>query len=336
MRRRVVGLTVVALTAAAGCGSDAPESVEGVTVSDGFEVTEVAVGLTGPTQIVRAPDGRLLAAHLNGGEGSTDGQVLAIDDEGESSVLFDGLRKPTGLAVVDDEVWVMEERRLSRGPLDGGELEVVLDELPYNGRSEGTLTATPDDRLLYNTSGTVRDDAAADGSATLWVLGPDGEPAPVATGFKHAYARTYDDADTLWQTEMSDGRYDGEPAPDELVAVEPGDDFGWPRCIGDRQPVAEFDGTADGCAETPRSHALFEPGATPTSVAVAPWDPETLLVALWNRGQVVELPRDGERPVEAEPFLTGIEHPQHLLADGERLLVVDFDGGRILSVHRSD
>ena len=320
-----------------GCGSDGAETVDEVTVPDGYDVTEIATDLTGPTQIVRAPDGRLLAAHLNGGEGSTNGQVLAIDDDDESTVLFEGLRKPTGVAVVGDEIWVMEERRLSRGQLDGGDLEVVLDELPYNGRSEGTLTATPDDRLLYNTSGTVRDKAAADGSGTLWSLTPGGEPEPVATGFKHAYARTYDDAGTLWQTEMSDGSYDGQPAPDELVAVEPGDDFGWPSCIGDRQPVEEFDGTEERCADTPRSHAVFEPGATPTSVAVAPWDPDTLLVALWNRGEVVEMPRqESDGPVEASAFLTGIEHPQHLLADDDRLLVVDFDGGRILAVERSD
>jgi hypothetical protein len=31
-------------------------------------------------------------------------------------------------------------------------------------------------------------------------------------------------------------------------------------------------------------------------------------------------------------FLTGVRHPQHLLALGDRLLVVDHAGGRILAV----
>nr|MBA3984531.1 hypothetical protein [Acidimicrobiia bacterium] len=40
----------------------------------------------------------------------------------------------------------------------------------------------------------------------------------------------------------------------------------------------------------------------------------------------------GDGPVRPETFLTGIERPQHLLADGERLLITDFEDGRILAV----
>lgn len=274
-------------------------------------------------------------AQLNGGENDGTGQVLLVDlrNDRAPTVLFDGLLKPTGVAMVGDEIWVMEQRTLSRGAVGGGEREVVLDELPFNGRSEGTLTATPDGRLLYNTSGTVTGTAAAAGSGVLWSLAPGREPEAVASGFKHAYARTFDDAGTLWQTEMSDGRYDGEPAPDELIAASPGDDFGWPRCIGDGVPVVSYGGSEEVCASTPPSHALFSPGATPTSVAVAPWDPDVLLVALWNEGRIVAVPRDpAGAPYEPETFLSGIAHPQHLLADGDRLLVTDFDAGRILAV----
>ena len=214
---------------------------------EGFQVTELRSGLVGPSQISPGPDGQLLVAQLNGGEGDGTGQVLLLDpdSDAEPTVLFDGLQKPTGVALLGDDVWVMEERTLSRGPAVGGELEVVLDDLPYNGRSEGTLSTTPDGRLLYNTSGTIDGTAAAEGSGTLWALAPGGEPEVIARGFKHAYARTYDDDGTLWQTEMSDGTYDGEPAPDELVAVAEGDDFGWPRCIGDGVPVTFYEGTAE-------------------------------------------------------------------------------------------
>lgn len=41
-----------------------------------------------------------------------------------------------------------------------------------------------------------------------------------------------------------------------------------------------------------------------------------------------------DEPVAEEDFLTGLDHPQHVVADGERLLVVDFHGGRILAVTR--
>jgi len=346
MGRRIT-LAATALTlamAGVACGDDeaateGPRSGGEVEAPDGFRVSEVVDGLDGPTQMVLDADGALVVAHLNGAEDGGDGQVLRIDldrRDAEPEVLFDGLVSPTGVAVLDDEIWVMEERTLSRGPIEGGELEVVLDDLPFNGRSEGTLTATPDGDLLYNTSGALDGTSAAEGSATLFSLTPGRDPVPLATGFKHAYARVLDADGTLWQTEVSEGSFGGDPIPDELVSVEPGDDFGWPRCVGDRVPVELNEGTEELCADTPRSHVVFEPAATPTSVEVAPWDPDLLVVALWVEGRVVTVPRrQGEGPVEPSTFVSGIEHPQHLLADGDRLLVSDHETGRILAVERA-
>ena len=75
------------------------------------------------------------------------------------------------------------------------------------------------------------------------------------------------------------------------------------------------------------------PGATPTGVAVTPWDETILLVALWNRGEVVQvkITPEGDNAVgEVSPFLTGLRNPQHLLVwrDGS-LLVSDFATGTI-------
>ena len=305
---------------------------------EGFTVEVVADGLDGPTQLAVLPDGRLAVAQLNGREGAATGQVVALDpDGGAPEVLVEGLVTPTGVAVLDDELWVMERRALSRGPVTGGERAVVLAELPFNGRSEGALTVL-DGTLLYDTSGELVGDEVTDGSGVLWSLAPPApggavEPEVVATGFKHAYARTVDGDGTIWQTEVVDGPFDGRQASDELVAVVPGTDGGWPRCIDDRVPVADNGGTDAACATTARPHALFGEGATPTAVAVAPWADGELLVALWNDGVVVRLPRaGGDGPVEAEPFLTGIDHPQDLLVDGDRLLVTDHGGGRVLAV----
>ncbi len=349
--RNTIGGAVLALAVLASCGSEddaAPgdaSGVEGVEVPDGFVVEEVVTGLDRPSQIALAPDGRLLVAQLAGGERDGTGQVVTVDldverrgddpVDGPHDVLLDDLVVPTGVAVFDDELWVMEQRTLSRGPLDGGDREIVTDDLPFNGRSEGTLTTTPDGRLLWNTSGDREGDAAADGSGRLFAIDAAGGAESIASGLKHAYAHVVGPDGTLWVTEIGDGTYDGAPPPDELVAVTDGDDFGWPRCIGDRTPVAEYGGTAARCASTPRSHALFPPRSTPTSVAIAPWDDEVLLVALWVDGAVVAVPvAPGDEPHDGEPFLTGIEHPQHLLADGDRLLVVDHDGGRVLAVRR--
>lgn len=327
---------VVAATAL-GCDDDRP-SVEGVEAPDGFAVTEVVVGLDRPTQIAFDADGRLLVAQLAGGEGDGTGQVLRLDFDApaEREVVADGLLTPTGVTEASGDVWIMEQRRLSRVRPDGT-TEVVLDQLPFNGRSEGTLTNTPDGRVLYNTSGTLAGDEPAEGSGAIWSIAAAEEPVAVATGLKNGYARTFDGEGRLWGVEMSDGSFDGRPAPDEVMIVEPGAEFGWPRCVGDGTPVEQYGGTAAVCAEAPPSLTLFEPGATPTSISVAPWDPAVLVVALWNEGRVVTVPIDEpapDEPVESETFLTGLDHPQHLLPDGDRLLIVDHDGGRILAVER--
>ncbi len=336
-----VPVLVAALLALAACARDAPTDREfaDITVPEGFEVSLVADGFDAPTQIAIAPDGRLVIAELNGGEDGGTGRVVAFDADapGEREVLAEGLLTPTGVAVDGEFLWIMEQRRLTVAPLaDPQRRSIVVDDLPFNGRSEGSLTVLAGGGVLYNTSGGEAGAELSPGSGGLWRIDvPSAVPVAVATGIKHAYAHVAHPDGRLFVTEITDRQLDGSPPPDELMVVEAGDDFGYPRCIGDRTPVAELDATDADCAVTPPSHALFAPGSTPTSVAVAPWDDETLLVALWSTGVVVTVPAAaGGEPHAGKPFVTGIEHPQHLLADGDRLLVVDHAGGRILAVSR--
>ncbi len=336
MKRRLA-VVLVAVLISTSCSADDAPSVEGVTVPDGFEVVEVFDGLSSPTQIGPGVDGSLLVAQLNGGENDQLGQVLVVDlDDRSTRVIYNDLDKPTGVALLGDEIYVMERDKLSVGSLDAEPLEVVVDELPTNGRSEGTLTVTPDQTLLFNTSGSMSDGEVVEDSGQLWELQPGGSPQVLATGFKNAYAHHVDDSGEVWVTEVSDGLFDGAPAADEVVVVTDGIDGGWPRCVGDQRPVVEFGGDQQSCANTARSLAVFEPGATPTSIAAAPWGDDQLLAALWNEGRVALLEVGGERPVQVETMLEGVDHPQHLLAVGESVLVTDPDAGRILSIRESD
>ncbi len=230
----------------------------------------------------------------------------------------------------------MERDRLTRGPtggaVDGSDRTVVVDNLPTNGRSEGTLTVDGE-QLLYDTSGSLDDEGRPEtDSGMLWAVTADGEVSPVAGGFKHAYAQVRAADGTLYTTEVGDGRYDGEPPADELVPVTPGADHGWPRCVGDNRPVAEYGGSESVCAEVPRSEALFPPGSTPTSVVVAPWDDGLLLVALWNTGQVVAVAAGDGADTTFEVVYTGAERPQHLTVDGDRVLLTDHGSGSIIGL----
>ncbi|MEM9562422.1 MAG: glucose sorbosone dehydrogenase [Actinomycetota bacterium] len=343
---RVGPSAAIAVAVIAGaCGGSDPAPVAGVEATDGVVVEVLVTGLDGPTQLADHPDGRLLLGELAGGESEGVGRVVAIDldtvaaeNEVGREVLVDGLLKPTGVAAVGDELWIMEERTLSRGPLDGsGARTIVLDDLPFNGRSESTLTPTGDGTLLYATSGSLAGGQVRAGSGVLWEHDPATGSTPISAGFKNAYGHAIGPDGRLWATEVSDGSFDGEPAPDELVAVSPGVDHGWPACIGDRTPVVEFGGDGAICGDGPGSQAVFDPGATPTSVAIAPWDPDLLVVALWLERRIVTVPTDpAGAPHEPIDLLTddGSEgfRPQHLLADGDRLLVVDFEGERILGL----
>jgi glucose/arabinose dehydrogenase len=333
---RAVCAAVVALVVGA-CGGDA-----GLGLADGFRAEVLAEGLDRPTQFVSGPDGRLWVAQLAGGEDAADGQVLAVPvgDVGEPEVLLDGLDKPTGLALLDQALWVQLERDLARVPLDGqGELgtpERVLTDLPYNGRSQGTLTVTPDRRLLFTTTGRLEGAEVVAGSGRLWRLDPGHPDAPIpfAEGFANAYGHAVDADGQVWATEVTDGSFDGEPAPEELNAVEEGSDHGWPHCIGDREPVEEHGGSEARCAGTERPAATFPAHATPTSVAVSPWRADELVVALWNTGQVVLVRPGGDGPADTEVLVDGLARPHHLLVAGSSLLIGDHERGVIYRVTR--
>ena len=320
----LAGLLLV--VTAAGCGDDLTDrSSSSAQDLGGPSLEVIADGLIGPTQFVF--DGEdLIVAQLNGGENDEAGQIIEIDATGQRRVLYDNLDKPTGVLVRADEIWIMERSSLLRGPREGGALIVVAEDLPNNGRSQGTLTLTPDDLVLFDTSGSHRGGVVRERSGRLWTATGTGEVEEYASGFKHAYAHVFDQTGTLWTTEMSDGSFDGQPPADEVVAVEKGSDHGWPSCVGDNRPVAEF-GVSD-CGQFPPSLAVFDPGSTPTGIVISPFDPDSLLVSLWVRGQVVSVPMGGDGSTTVR--FDGLVNPQHLVVHEGQLYLSEFGLDRIV------
>ena len=293
----------------------------------GFSAVELPYRFDRPTQFTLVGD-FLWVAELNGGENDQQGRILRIDlTTGEELIVLEGLDKPTGLAVVDQTVWVATRDAILQFNVEEDlEPQVVIGDLPNNGRSNGTLTVTPQQTIIYETSGNRRD---AD-SGKLWEFDPaDGEHRQIAAGLKGGYAHAFDDQGRLWLTEIVDGSVDGVTLPDELNLWVEGADFGWPRCYG--RELAGPD-----CAGVRPAVAVFEPHSTPTSVAISPFADQTLLVALWVSGEVVSVrvSETADNAVgEIAPFLTEIGNPQHLLtiADGS-LLVSDYAVGRIYQI----
>lgn len=332
-----------------GCQGSQPNHDLGITAPPGYQVDLFASDLEGPTQIIYGPDERLWLAQLAGSESGGTGQILALDpsNPAQREILVTGLFKPTGIAVIEDSLWIAAGRQLLRANLDEdskpGMPETVLTDLPFNGRSNGTLTVTASGSLLYETSGSRRGNQAVEGSASIWSLDPanPGKPRLLASGMKNAYAHSYDGAGRLWATDIADDPVNGEPPPDELNLIEAGADYGWPACFGDQKPASNYGGTEAACARTQPAVATFPPRSTPTSVIPSPWEENVLLVALWGptdpavvRVHWIEV--DG-RPTadEISPFLTGLGHPQSLLLLGDgSLLVSDFNNGRVYRVYQ--
>ena len=331
MKQPVTGVIAALMLLAAGCGPD-----DG---AGAYAITVVVGGLDGPTQLA-VTDDAWFVAQLNGAENDDSGQVLRFDPDDLDAapvVVLDGLEKPTGVAVFAGALWVMEERRLTRSSLDGSNRTVVVADMASNGRSQGTLTVDGD-RLLFDTSGTKRlppgpSGSPVENSGVLWAVDAEGVVTNVAWGFKHAYAHVIGSDGRLWTTEISDGTFDGAPASDELVAVRESTDHGWPVCVGDNRAV-EAAGVTDPCAGVPRSHALFGPGATPTGLAVSPWDPSRLFVALWVDATIVEVDLDAVAPVTPVVVTTELDRPQHLVVDGVRLLATDHGAGTIVAIEQ--
>jgi len=331
-----------------GCTSSlaptpAVQSPPDLVLPPAFTADLIVEGLRGPTQMIAGPDGRLWVAQLNGGENAGVGQILSLSPEsGKGHVLLDHLSKPTGIAVHNSTLWIAAGRSLLAAPIgaDGsvGSPEPVLTDLPTNGRSNGTLTVTPHGEILFETSGSRLGNEAAPGSGSLWALTPQdaAHPSVLATGLKGAYGHAVDAQGRIWITEIGDDLLDNGAPPDELNLVVAGADFGWPQCAGYGERVQRYGGTAERCAQSRLPVVLFAPNATPTSVAIAPWEENTLLVALWNAGEVVQIQitPEGDNAVgEVSTFLTGLRNPQHLLAwrDGS-LLLSDFATGTIFRI----
>lgn len=343
MPRRLLtscALALVLVTVAA-CADTPPRDVGESTVepAPGFAVeANVVVGLDRPTQMIAGPDGRLWVAQLAGPEGAGQGQVVAVGrDDGTIEVLVEGLDKPTGLAFAAGALWIQQPRSLLRAVVEQpttapaiAATEVVVDDLPNNGRSQGTLTVTADGVLVYATSGARDGDQPAAGSGALWELDPAAPRAirPLARGLKNGYARVELDDGAMAVTDVLEPLPGVTPEDELNVLRRPGGDFGWPTCVGNREPVADLGATPRTCRDTLAPIALLGAGATPTSVVVAPWDPSLLVVARWNSRDVVGVPLAGGAP---RTLLRLSGRPQHLLVDDDGILVSDHAEG---VVHR--
>jgi glucose/arabinose dehydrogenase len=130
--------------------TEAASNTAGLMLPPGFVAEKLPYQFQYPTQFTIVND-TLYVAQLNGGENEKAGQIVRIDlADGRRTILAEQLDKPTGVAILNDTLWIATRDAILRRSLDGAsELETVLADLPNNGRSNGTLTVTGHGTPLY-------------------------------------------------------------------------------------------------------------------------------------------------------------------------------------------
>lgn len=313
----------------------------GKTILAGYQLEELSITLDRPTQMIMGLDGNIWVAQLSGSEGAGSGQVVSISlDNGTSETLVTDLLNPTGIAIANNYLWIAAGRDLLRAPIEDGkvinEVEIVLKDLPFNSRSNGTLTASPQNMLLYETSGAgPHEEENRINSGILWELDPSNpqKQRQLANGLKNPYAHVFDSQGRLWVTEISDDNVDGQAPPDEINLITSREHFGWPLCYGKQIPARNYGGTQAYCDNTISPVALLPPHATPTSIVVSPWAPDTLLVPYWVTGEIMRIPitqeDSGQFFGEPEVMISGFLSPQHLLVIDDKLLISEHSTGKL-------
>ncbi len=292
-------------------------------------IEEVLIdGLATPTQFVRLNETQMLIAQLNGDENDKHGQVLVVDQiTKKKRVLINDLDKPTGVAYLDGTIWIMVKRGLIKASWDGTSakpqaIQQVLSDLPFNGRSEGTLTPLADGRLLYETSGNTIGETVEAASGNLWAYNPETKTSTmVATGLKNAYAHTVMKDGRILATEISGEN--SNPPPDAVVVVEPNQatppNFGWPTC----RPDAHDDSR---CATVTKPLVTLPKNSTPTGIAAIG---NKVYVALWVTGDIVQIDLNAPQ-TKTVPVAFGLTNPHTVIADGPQHLLFSDAADRIV------
>ncbi|WP_246496362.1 PQQ-dependent sugar dehydrogenase [Miltoncostaea marina] len=252
-RRLLVVLAVGGLlTAAAGAASAAP-----VRSAAGMQVSTITTGLQVPWDIAFMPDGRALVTErpgrvrIVGADGRlapTPAATLAVSASGEGGLLgvavdpqfaagapFVYLYLTTG-----GQVQVQRHRFAGdRLTLDG----VVVSGIPAGDvHTSGRVRFGPDGALYLGTGDTGDGDLAQSPSSLAGKIlrlppGAHRNPAPVmpqvvAIGLRHPQGMAWQPGGPLFVTDHGASGFDGPSGDDELDAITPGGNYGWPLVRG--------------------------------------------------------------------------------------------------------
>ena len=262
-------------------------------------VADASSGLRFPRRVLEISPGRYWLADMGSWEPGR-GRILefSLPAAGAKApialkVVAEKLDRPHGLALGPDGlVYIGEASRVVRTPGTGVFApEVVLKDLPADG-------AHPLKEIVFGVGGQLfvnvgsasdacRDDAGQQAIPCPQVVGPKRRAAvyeaqlsgagnavqsfvPYATGLRNSVALAWvASPGVLLQGENSVDYADEAEPPEELNVLSKGSDYGWPYCVGAKQPARGYEGRFD-CAKTTAPAMLWPAHVAPLQMIAVP------------------------------------------------------------------
>ena len=243
---------------------------EAPTAPAGFAVTRFAAGLDHPRWLYVLPNGDVLAAesaseptkpknlkdriaqmiqrHAGALQKSPNQIILLRDADGDGvaelrTVFVQGVKRPFGMALVGDSLYVAADDAIVRFPYVEGQTEergtgekvFDLPGGPINHHWTKNILASPDGTRLYATVGS-NSNAGENGMAaeagraqiTEFTL-PRGPARPFATGLRNPNGMDFEPTTgALWTAVNERDELGPELVPDYMTSVRDGAFYGWP------------------------------------------------------------------------------------------------------------
>lgn len=335
-------------------------------VPEGFSLELVAQGL-GYVRFIATTEQDDLVATI-----ADRGQVLLLQDRDQNgttesqTVLIEGLNDPQGIAFVDDWLYFSESGTVSRVLFDhstgslAGEIESVLQDLPYDLIHKAKAIGISPDRKLYVAVGSPCNVCEPEDPRYAAMLRSEldgSNPHIYARGLRNSVGFDWApwSGDLYATVNARDLLGDNFP-PDELNLVVEEGFYGWPYVNGDNIPDPDFGDKRPDLARLAIAPAFkFRPHNAPLGIHfVEPHSrlPEgfnrTALVALhgsWNRSvldgyKVISLHWDDQGNIVSRDFVSGfladdgiMGRPVGITQDSRgRIYISDDLGGQIYRV----
>ena len=313
-----------------GPPADAQKVEQRFSVPDGFSLELYAKDLPKARFMRFTPDGDLLVSRPHRG----DVLLLRRDQNGDghpdaAETLLKDLKRPLGLDIAGDYLYVAESNRIGRAAFDSpsgtltGPYEPLVEDFTDNGNHWTKTLRVGPDGLLYLAQGSTCNvcEEKDERRSTIMRFQRDGSEGEIlATGLRNSVG--FDWAPWSGQLYATDNGRDllGDDFPDcELNLIEEGRFYGWPYFNNDNIPDPDMgaDPLAGIREPTPPVHG-FRPHNAPlgiTFVDSSGWPADYERVALtalhgsWNRSiadgyKVVSL-HWTEKGIEERDFLAG-------------------------------